>query len=442
MSISVRNISTGEVKNVYNVHVKNGVIVYDDKEIKARFRNAHAEYFTVTEPNEDGFPVLVLKEGYELIPAKRERKPRERKPEVPETETPETETKEDETPVEMEVEIPAEEIEEIPVEAPAQPTVEAPKTDGLNDALTTAFAPIFAGVAKQIEANIRAEVKGEIDALKAQAKAQATRIELVKPSGEKFEVEGLFCDEFEDMCRDVNDGWSPYLWGAAGCGKSHTCKQIADALGIPYYTQNMLQFSHEIAGYGNAAGEFVPTAFFKAFSEGGLFHLDEADRSAVEGLVTLNQALEQKVFNFPVVGNVTAHPNFRFICSGNTQMNGADEMYTSGQQQDASFKRRVIFYEMSYDRRVELPIMAQGDEVLVNFVEDVRRAIKKTGTLHFVSYTETRYLKQHENKKEKALIRSAFKSLDIDIIRQIYGALEDTENPWARALYNVTRGRV
>jgi hypothetical protein len=116
-------------------------------------------------------------------------------------------------------------------------------------------------------------------------------------------------------------------------------------------------------------------------------------------------------------------------------------MYTSGQQQDASFKRRVIFYEMHYDRRIELPIMAQGDEVLVNFVEDVRRAIKKTGTLHFVSYTETKYMKEHENMKEKALIRSTFKSLDIDIIRQIYGELEDKENVWAVAMYKLIRSR-
>ena len=447
--IKVKNQTTGQVSEVWYVDVKNGVIVANSKKPRAKFYERNGEFIVSANIyTEEGFPVFVVRNGYELTNEKASRRPKEAEPvpaeDAPVEDVPETTP---EAPVEMEEIVDEADVTEVPVEAPvetpkapAQAAVEAPKTDGLNDALSAAFAPIFANVAKTIEANIRAEVQVELDALKAQAKSQATRIELVKPDGETHEVEGLFCEEFEDMCNDVNNGWSPYLWGASGCGKSHTCKQIADALGLPYYTQNMLQFAHEIAGYGNAAGEFVPTAFFQAFSEGGLFHLDEADRSAIEGLVTLNQALEQKVFNFPVVGNVTAHPNFRFICSGNTQMNGADEMYTSGPQQDASFKRRVIFYEMSYDRRIELPIMAQGDEVLVNFVEDVRRAIKKTGTLHFVSYTETRYMKQHENKKEKALIRSTFKSLDTDIIRQIYRALDDTDNPWARAMYNVTNG--
>jgi hypothetical protein len=50
-------------------------------------------------------------------------------------------------------------------------------------------------------------------------------------------------------------------------------------------------------------------------------------------------------------------------------------------------------------------------------------------------------MKEHENMKEKALIRSTFKSLDIDIIRQIYGELEDKENVWAVAMYKLIRSR-
>lgn len=417
-----------------------------------RFINKYAHVLREIGAAEDGSNIFECVDGWSIKEGTRKRgtKPAEPKPEKPVEVAPET----TEAPVEMEAVVEAEDVVEVPAEAPveepkprrekkAEPKAEAqPQTDGLQDALSLAFAPVFAKVAKDIEENVRAKVQAEIDALKAQAKTHVQRIELVTKDGERHEVEGLFCDEFEDMVQDVNDGWSPYLWGAAGCGKSHTCIQIAKALGLDYYTQNMLNFAHEIEGYGNATGEFVPTPFFHAFSEGGLFHVDEIDRSQIEGLVKLNQALEQGVFNFPVVGNVKRHPKFRFICSGNTRMNGADEMYTSGQQQDASFKRRVIFYEMKYDRRVELPIMAQGDEVLVNFVEDVRRAIERTGTLHFVSYTETKYMKQHEDKKEKALIRSTFKSLDLDIIRQIYGALDDKENVWAKAMKNVINGRI
>lgn len=433
MAISVKNIATGNVLNVSGIKVVNGVIVPKKENLGERFIKAHAAELSVVY-DENGAQTFVVNDGYELVKGKSSK----RQPQPQPTETHDEEPEEVE---EVVTETDTTETTEETTAQPAQPVVEAPKTDGLNDALTAAFAPIFANVAAQIESNVRAKVQGEIDALKAQARTQTTRIELVKKGGERHEVEGVFCEQFELLCRMVNDGWKPYLWGAAGCGKSHTAEQIAKALGLDFYTQNMLTFAHEVAGYGNAAGEYVETPFFKAFSEGGLFFLDEADRSAVEGLVVLNQALEQGVFNFPVVGNVKAHPKFRFMCAGNTRMNGADEMYTSGQTQDASFKRRVIFVEMNYDRRIELPIMAQGDEVLVNFVEDVRRAIKKTGTLHFVSYTETRFMKEYEDMKEFALVASTFKSLDIDIMRQIYGALDDTDNPWAKALYKVVRGK-
>jgi len=105
--------------------------------------------------------------------------------------------------------------------------------------------------------------------------------------------------------------------------------------------------------------------------------------------------------------------------------------------QDASSRDRVIYYEMNYDRRIELPVMAQGDEELVNFVEDVRRAIKTLRISHVVSYRETMYMKARENKKEKALIRSTFKGLEVDEIRLIYGELKNKENAWAKALKNL-----
>lgn len=444
MAINVKNIQTSEIIKVASLRVLNGKIAayYDFPEPSqkwlAKFPFCVKSDETITdEKHSVECRVFTLAEGYELTKVKAEK--RQPKKEQPEAEAP-AEVELD-APTEMEEVVEPEAVVEVPAEPQPEPKVEAPQAAGLNDALATAFMPIFSKVAAQIEANVRSKVQAEIDALKAQAKTHVQRIELVKPEGEKFEVEGLFCNEFEDICEDVNNGWYPYLWGAAGCGKSHTAEQVAKALGLDFYTQNMLSFAHEVAGYGNAAGEFVETPFFKAFSQGGLFFLDEADRSQVEGLVVLNQALAQGVFNFPVIGNVKAHPNFRFMAAGNTVMNGADEMYTSGQTQDASFKRRLVFYEMSYDRRIELPVMAQGDEELVNFVEDVRSAIKRTNTLHFVSYSETRYMKQHEDKKEKALVRSTFKSLDADIIRQIYGELSDKENSWAKALYNVTRGR-
>ena len=412
--IKVKNLTTGEVIVVHNIKCNRltGVIQVEKQgqEPKERFYVKHN--FLMKSEVVEGFRTFLLADGYEIV--KTGATGTQPQPKQPTTE--------------QEQPQPRKEAKEI----------DAPKTDGLNDALTTAFAPIFAGVAKQIEANIRAEVGAEIDALKKAAKTHVQRIELTV-NGEKHEVEGVFCEEFEDLCEDVNLGYYPYLWGAAGCGKSHTAEQIAKALGLDFYAQTMLNFAHEISGYGDAGGNFVETAFFKAFTQGGLFFLDEADRSQCEGLVALNTALANKRFTFPVVGSIEAHPRFRFICAGNTRMSGADEEYVSGQVQDGSFKNRLTFYEMHYDRRVELPVMAQGDEELVDFVEDVRLAIKECRICHAVSYRETEYMKRHETKKERALVRSTFKGLELDAVRMIYNELRNKENAWAKALAKVVK---
>ena len=277
----------------------------------------------------------------------------------------------------------------------------------------------------------------DIDELKAQAKNHVTRLEVSVDKGKPNEVEGVFCADFEDIVKDVAEGFYPYLWGAAGCGKTHTAEQVAKALGLEFYPQTTILFAHDVRGYGDAAGNYVPTSFYKAFAFGGLYYQDEYDRSNAEASIVLNTALANGYYDFPVVGRVKAHENFRFMAAGNTRMLGADEQYVSGHVQDASSRDRVIYYEMGYDRRVELPVIAQGDKTLVNFVEDVRNAIKECRIIHVVSYRETRYMKAREDNKEKALVRSTFKGLEKDAIRLIYGSLSDKSNAWAKAMSNI-----
>lgn len=422
-----KNQNTGEEVNVSNLTIKNDRIFFSvrGKGCGARFLNRNT-CLVLDEHVEDG-TYLKTAEGWEVIKKKKtngERKPKTEKPQPQPQPQPKEEPKEK----------PAHEAENVPT-CEEQPAVI--QTGGLNDALSAAFMPIFSNVAAQIEANVRAKVQAEIDALKKQAATHVQTVRLIKNEGETHEVDGVFCEDFEDIVEDVNEGYFPYLWGAAGCGKTHTAEQVAKALGLRFYTQTTVQFAHDVRGYGNAAGEYVPTPFYEAFSGGGMYFQDEYDRSNPEASVVLNTALANGYYDFPVIGRVQAHPQFRFMAAGNTRMQGADEEYVSGQVQDASSRDRVVFYEMSYDRRVELPCMAQGDEELVNFVEDVRRAIKNLRISHVVSYRETKYMKARENKKEKALIRSTFKGLETDTIRLIYGELKDKNNAWAKAMSHI-----
>lgn len=245
------------------------------------------------------------------------------------------------------------------------------------------------------------------------------------------------CRDFEEICEYVSDGQPVYLYGAAGCGKSHTAEQIAKALGLDFYTQSQVLFAHDVKGYGDANGTYQETPFFKAFTRGGLFFIDEMDASAPEALVVLNTAIANRRYDFPIVGNVEAHPDFRIVAAGNTALTGADTEYTARAVQDASTINRFAFFEMQYEKNVELNVMAKGDKVLYSFICDLRKAIAEANIQLCVSYRQTAALATERAAKygrEKALKRVVFGGRDADEIRIIYGLLKDKENVWAKSM--------
>ena len=247
------------------------------------------------------------------------------------------------------------------------------------------------------------------------------------------------CDDYDDILQDIADGYNVYLFGPAGSGKSHTAEQIAADLGLDFYGQTTIQFAHDVRGYGDAGGKFVDTPFFKAFKNGGLYFQDEYDRSNAEAAIVLNTALANHYYDFPVVGRVNAHPNFRFLAAGNTVMTGADENYITGQIIDASGRDRFgAYYEIGYNHTVEMSI-AGGDAETVNFNEDLRKAIKAAGLNHVVSYRATAYMVNRKKDLVKTLQRCTFKGLQIDEIRIICNYLQNKSNSWAQAAEKLCR---
>ena len=245
------------------------------------------------------------------------------------------------------------------------------------------------------------------------------------------------CSDFDEICEYVSDGQPVYLYGAAGCGKSHTAEQIAKALGLEFFTQSQVLIAHDVKGYGDANGTYQETPFFKAFTKGGLFFIDEMDASAPEALVVLNTAIANRRYDFPIVGNVEAHPNFRIIAAGNTALTGADTEYTARAVQDASTINRFAFFEMQYEKNVELNVMAKGDKILYSFICDLRKAIAEANIQLCVSYRQTAALATEKAVKygrEKALKRVVFGGRDADEIRIVYGLLKDKENVWAKSM--------
>lgn len=175
-----------------------------------------------------------------------------------------------------------------------------------------------------------------------------------------------------------------YLCGEAGTGKNYTLMEISKEMELEFYFTNSVQQEYKLTGFIDAGGVYHETEFYKAFTKGGLFFLDELDASIPEVLVLLNAAIANKYFEFPN-GRVNAHPDFRVVAAGNTVGSGADEMYTGRLSIDQSTLDRFVFIEFDYDRNVELNL-AKGNVNLVNFVRELRKSAKQQGIRATFSY--------------------------------------------------------
>ena len=188
------------------------------------------------------------------------------------------------------------------------------------------------------------------------------------------------------MLKFVANDEPVFLTGPAGSGKNVLCKQVAEALGLKFYFTNAVTQEYKLTGFTDAMGNYQATQFYKAFTEGGVFMLDEMDASIPEVLVILNAAIANRYFDFPApIGYVEAHPDFRVIAAGNTCGQGADYQYVGRNQLDMASLDRFAIVKIGYSEAIENSV-AGGDVKLAQFCRDFRAAAQKAGQQVVVSY--------------------------------------------------------
>lgn len=191
-------------------------------------------------------------------------------------------------------------------------------------------------------------------------------------------IEGITHMKFDSVLKKINNNIPCFFFGPAGSGKNILAEQIAKALGLNFYYSNAVTQEFKVTGHSDINGNLVETEFYKAFTQGGVFMLDEADASDPNALIVLNAALANGYFDFPVVGRVQAHENFRCIAAGNTKGTGATQQYSSRFTIDEATRDRFSFINIDYDARIEASIAkAANDDEVLPFVYDVRKAAKK-----------------------------------------------------------------
>lgn len=208
-----------------------------------------------------------------------------------------------------------------------------------------------------------------------------TTIEIKKGS-ERKEVKGSFHKDFEKILKVVDANVPVMLVGRAGSGKNHTLEQVAEALDLDFYFSNAVTQEYTLKGFIDANGHFHETQFYKAFSQGGMFFLDEMDASIPEALIVLNSAIANGYFDFPI-GRVRKHERFRVVSASNTWGTGANAVYIGRNQLDGATLDRFVQIEFDYDTELERGFTSDTD--LFEFTIDLRKAIDKTQTRAIVS---------------------------------------------------------
>lgn len=259
----------------------------------------------------------------------------------------------------------------------------------------------------------------------------------VKTEKEVRKVTGCVHKEFDTILKLVTADIPVFLSGPAGCGKNVICKQVAEALGLEFYFTNAVTQEYKLTGFIDANGRYHETQFYKAFTEGGVFMLDEIDASTPEVLVILNAAIANRYFDFPT-GRVEAHENFRIVAAGNTFGTGADIEYTGRYQLDASSLDRFAIIEVSYDENVEKCI-ANDDSDILEFVYALRKAIKDADLRFTVSYRSIERLSKLKGLLgvDKAIKIAVMRSMGDDDAKMIAKNIKPTANQYCLTFVNM-----
>lgn len=174
------------------------------------------------------------------------------------------------------------------------------------------------------------------------------------------------------------------LVGPAASGKTTACKQAADAMGLSFYTNGALTGAHELTGYKDAAGNYHGTPFRQAFEHGGVYLMDELDRSDPSAVLALNSALANGFMAFPDRAEpVQAHPDFIPLVAANTYGRGADRVYVGANQLDGATLDRFAVLSWDYDEALERALA--GDDAWTSYVQAARKAASELKVRHLIT---------------------------------------------------------
>ena len=155
-----------------------------------------------------------------------------------------------------------------------------------------------------------------------------------------------------DEAKDVlNIGQSVLLTGEKGSGKTTIAMNLAEELGLEFYSESMTRQTtlSMLLGYRNVHGDYVATKLRKAAEFGGLMLLDELDAADANVVLCLNP-IENGYLSFPDT-NIKLHKDFRLMATANPP--DQHSQYTGRVKLDAATLDRFDIIEVERDEDLE-----------------------------------------------------------------------------------------
>jgi cobaltochelatase CobS len=283
------------------------------------------------------------------------------------------------------------------------------------------------------------ENNGQIQQLEKMIKALSdiheNRIEIVI-NGTSKNFEKIVHEKFlKILSLVIEDKEAVYCYGPAGTGKSQLAEDVAKAAGLQFYPASTLTQEFKLSGYEDAGGRYHETNFYRAFTKGGLFFLDEMDSSVEEVLVGINGALANGYYDFPM-GTEYAHKDFRVIAAGNTIGRGGDERYTGRNALDLSTLDRFLGIEIDYSPNIDKAV-ALNDMELIEFARAIRKASDNSGIAILCSYRSISKIAKLKEKFDliEVLKMALIKGVAADDVRMLARNMDiKSDNKYYKAL--------
>ena len=231
--------------------------------------------------------------------------------------------------------------------------------------------------------------KAQIAAL-AQAEAQKVlaayhtpkRIEVYRPADNATVDLGLQHNKFETLLRLAALRLNIWVTGPAGAGKTTAAVNVAKALNLPFEGEGSLDADYKLMGHKDAMGQYVETAFFRRYTQGGVMLLDEVDSYSPSASLALNAALANGWCQFPH-GRFDKHPDCIIIAGANTWGLGATNDYVGRNKMDAAFLDRFVKLPWPVDEDLEMAVATAAGGLVggawAYLVQNARRCAKAKG---------------------------------------------------------------